>query len=211
MQRRETTRPVALLPSTSGSAAIDMWATTLGPAGLDMDSEVETFRAWFSYLAETRGGYLETLAKLPLEELTRDRGASHPTLLDIFAHSQGALYFWMKSCATFEFPPQEGDPDAPPSIEVLRKDERYVQTQIQRAMAELTDAGLSRTFIRAKGEWQDHDCHIPVREALWHLVEEELQHRGELNALLWQINVDAPVVSWIDWDHTAGRIKDPPR
>jgi len=41
---------------------------------------------------------------------------------------------------------------------------------------------------------------------LWHLVEEELQHRGELNALLWQIDVEAPVMSWIDWSHAVGRI-----
>jgi len=174
-----------------------------------MESEVETFRAWFSYLADTRRGYLEALAKLPPEELARDRGASYPTLLDIFAHSQGALYFWMKSVATFPFPPQEGDADAPPSIEVLRKDEQYVQTQIQRVMAELTEADLSRTIVREKAKWQDHLCHIPIRDALWHLVEEELQHRGELNALLWQINADVPIVSWIKWAHTVGRIKDP--
>jgi uncharacterized damage-inducible protein DinB len=173
-----------------------------------METEVETFRAWFAYLADTRRGYLDALAKLPPEELTRDRGASYPTLLDIFAHSQGALYYWMKSCATFPFPPQEGDADAPPSIDGLRKDETYVQTQIQRVMAELTEADLSRTIFREKGRRQDHDCHVPVREVFWHLVEEELQHRGELNALLWQINAEAPVVSWIGWDHTAGRIKD---
>jgi uncharacterized damage-inducible protein DinB len=180
------------------------------PAGPAMDSEVETFRAWFSYLADTRRGYIETLAKLPPAELSRDRGASYPTLLDIFAHSQGALYFWMKSCATFPFPPQEGDDNAPPSIDMIRKDESYVQTQIKRVMAELTEADLARTILREKGGRQDHDCHIPVREALWHLVEEELQHRGELNALLWQIDVDAPIASWIKWDHTVGRIKDPP-
>jgi uncharacterized damage-inducible protein DinB len=175
-----------------------------------MDSEVETFRAWFSYLADTRRGYLEVLAKLPPAELTRDRGASFPSLLDIFAHSQGALYFWMKMCATFEFPPQEGDADAPPSMDVLRKDEAYVQAQIRRVMDGLTDAALSREIVRAKEGRQDHVCHIPVREALWHLVEEELQHRGELNALLWQLDVDPPVVSWIKWDHAVGRIKDPP-
>jgi uncharacterized damage-inducible protein DinB len=175
-----------------------------------MDSEVETFRAWFAYLRDTRRGYLETLAKLPAEELKRDRGASHPTLLDIFAHSQGAIFYWMKDCATFPFPPQEGDAEAPPSIEVLRKDEAYIQAQIERVMAELTPAGLSRTILREKGPWRDHDCQIPVREALWHLVEEELQHRGELNALLWQMDVDAPVVDWIRWGHSAGRIKDRP-
>jgi uncharacterized damage-inducible protein DinB len=115
----------------------------------------------------------------------------------------------MKSCPTFPFPPQEGDDTAPPSIEELREDDKYIQTQIQRVMAELTDANLSRAIVREKGKWQDYECHIPVREALWHLVEEELQNRGELNALLWQINVDPPVISWIKWGHTAGRIKDP--
>ena len=24
----------------------------------------------------------------------------------------------------------------------------------------------------------------------WHMVEEELQHRGEINALLWQMDID---------------------
>lgn len=172
-----------------------------------MASEIETFRAWFAYLAAARRDYLETLAKLPAAELSRDRGASYPTLLDIFAHSQSALYFWMKSCAKFEFPPQEGDPNAPPSVAALRTDETYVQTQIQRIMAELSEADLNRTVFREEGRGSPHDCNIPIREVLWHLVEEELQHRGELNALLWQIDAEAPVLSWIDWGHAVGRIQ----
>lgn len=175
-----------------------------------MESEIETIRAWFSYIAEARRGYLEVFAKLPSGELTRDRGASFPSLLDIFAHSQGALYFWMQSCATFPFPPQEGDPKPAGTLDELRTDENYIQTQIRRVMAELTEADLSRTFPREKGRGSDHDCRVPVREALWHLVEEELQHRGELNALLWQIDVDAPVLNWIQWDHRVGRMKDAP-
>ena len=108
-----------------------------------MDSELELIRAWFAYIADTRRGYLETLAKLPPAELTRDRGASFPSLFDIFAHSQGALYFWMKDCATFPFPPQGDESDGPPTTDVLNKDETYIQTQIQRVMAELTEADLS--------------------------------------------------------------------
>ena len=174
-----------------------------------MDSEVELIRAWYAYIAYARRGYLETLAALPPGELTRDRGASFPSLLDIFAHSQGAVYFWMTGCATFPFPPQEGETDGPPTIEGLRKDEAYIQTQVRRVMAELNEANLSRTIFRQKGKGSDHDCHVPVRDALWHLVEEELQHRGELNALLWQIDVEAPVASWTTWAHTVGRITDP--
>lgn len=173
-----------------------------------MDSELDSIRAWFSYLADTRKGYIETLAKLPSAELTRDRGASYPSLLDVFAHSQGALYFWMKGIAKFEFPPQDGDSDAPQSVEVLRKDEAYVQTQVRRVMKEMTEPDLSRTIFKEKGKGSSHDCHIPIREVLWYLVEEELQHRGELNALLWQIDVEAPVYNWIEWDHAVGRIED---
>ncbi len=108
-------------------------------------SEVELIRAWFAYIADAHRGYLEALAKLPQAELTRDRGTSFPSILDIFAHSQGALYFWMKDCATFPFPPQEGESEGPPTIDVLKKDETYIQTQIHRVMAELTEADLSRT------------------------------------------------------------------
>jgi uncharacterized damage-inducible protein DinB len=172
-----------------------------------MVSEVDSIRAWFAYTAEARAGYLEALAKLPVAELSRDRGASYPTLLDIFGHSQGALYFWMKDCARFEFPPQEPDSSSPPNLADVRKDEKYIQAQIQRIMAELTEADLTRTVHREKGQGSSHICDIPIREVLWHLVEEELQHRGEINALLWQMDVEAPVFSWIDWAHTTGRIK----
>ena len=173
-----------------------------------MVSELETLRDWFSYIAEARRGYLETFSKLPVAELSRDRGASFPTLLDIFGHSQGALYFWMKGCARFEFPPQEPDSSSPPNLADVRKDEKYIQTQIQRVMAELTEADLNLTVHREKGRGSSHDCDVPVREVLWHLVEEELQHRGEINALLWQIDVAAPVYNWVEWAHSVGRIRD---
>ena len=175
-----------------------------------MDSELELLRKWFAYIAAARRGYIETLAKLPPAELVRDRGASFPGIFDIVAHSQGALYFWMQDCAKFRFPPQEGDENAPHTVDVLRTDETYIQTQIQRVMAELTEADLSRKITRQEGRGSDHDCQVPIRDALWHLVEEELQHRGEVNALLWQINVDAPVFNWIEWAHTVGQIKDSP-
>jgi uncharacterized damage-inducible protein DinB len=174
-----------------------------------MVSELETIRAWFDYMAEARRGYLETFARLPPAELARDRGASHPTLLDIFGHSQGALYFWMKDCARFEFPAQEPDSSSPPNLADVRKDEKYIQAQIRRVMSELTEADLTRTVHREKDHGSSHDCDIPIRDVLWHLVEEELQHRGEINALLWQMDVDAPVFDWVDWAHLVGRIKHP--
>jgi uncharacterized damage-inducible protein DinB len=175
-----------------------------------MSSEVDILREWFAYLAAARRGYFGTFEKLPVAELSRDRGASYPSLLDITAHSQGALYFWIKGCSPSAFPPPEPDQGDPPTLPQLRDFETYLRAEVQRFMGGLTEDDLRRTVRREKGRASDHDCDIPVREVLWHLVEEELQHLGELNALLWQIDVDPPVYSWTRWSHDVGRIKHPP-
>jgi uncharacterized damage-inducible protein DinB len=176
-----------------------------------MVSELDALRAWFAYIAAARRGYFETFERLPSAELGRDRGASFPSLLDILAHSQGAEYFWIKNCAPDAFPSPEPDIGEPPTVAQLKEFETYLETHVQRFMAGLAEADLDRTVARPKGRSSDHECNIPVWEVLWHLVEEELQHRGELNALLWQIDVEAPVYSWTRWAHEVGRIQDDPR
>jgi uncharacterized damage-inducible protein DinB len=176
---------------------------------VDVVSELESLREWFEYIAAARRGYFETLEKLPGEELARDRGASFPSLLDIVAHSQGALYFWVRNCSPDAFPPPEPEQGEPPTVGQLKEFETYLQAHVRRFMTTLGEPDLLRTIARPKGRGSDHDCRIPVREVLWHLVEEELQHRGEINALLWQIDVDPPVYSWTRWAHEVGRITDP--
>lgn len=174
-------------------------------------SELDAIRAWFDYLAEARRGYFAAVEKLPAAELARDRGASFPTLIDILAHSQGALWFWMTGCSSSAFPPPAKEPGEVPTVPELKEFEEYLQGLIRPYLRSITEADLARRVSRKAGHGSDHDCDIPIREVLWHLVEEELQHRGELNALLWQIDVDPPVYDWVDWAHKVGRIKDPPR
>jgi hypothetical protein len=36
------------------------------------------------------------------------------------------------------------------------------------------------------------------------MIEEELQHRGEINAVLWQTNIDPPIIGWDDWINESG-------
>jgi uncharacterized damage-inducible protein DinB len=172
-------------------------------------AELVSLQEWFAYIAAARRGYFETLEKLSPVELARDRGASYPSLIDILAHSQGALYFWIHNCSPTAFPPPEPETGEPPTLAELRELETYLQAHLLRFVVALREADLDRTITRPKGSGSDHDCTIPIREVLWHLVEEELQHRGELNALLWQIDVEPPVYSWIRWAHDVGRIKDP--
>lgn len=174
----------------------------------DLVVERDDLKSWLAYLAVTRRGYLGAFEKLSPGELSRDRGASHPSIADIFAHPQGALYFWIRNGAPDDLPPPEPDLGDRASLAELKGFETYLQTHVERFVTGLTETGLERTVTMTKGRASDHDCHLPVREILWHLVEEELQHLGELNALLWQIDVEAPVYSWTRWAHEVGRVRD---
>ncbi len=171
-----------------------------------MPNELVTFRSWFSYLAEGRRGYLAAFAKIPPAELHRARGASFPSMLDIFEHSQGAYIYWITKCARdpLPSPPCETGKD-PPLAEVV-ENETWLQEEVRRYLAGLPAEELDRRIAIPKGDPIAHACELPVRDILWHLVEEELQHRGELNALLWQIDVHAPVYDWIEWRHASGEL-----
>jgi uncharacterized damage-inducible protein DinB len=163
-------------------------------------TELETIKEWHAYNASVRRRYLDSFAKLPKEELFRDRGASYPTILDIFEHVLGAYLHWIKgaSAGNLTLPqvklPPEGDPSIPTTLELVSQEEEEIQSLIKEFLDGLVEVDLDKTFLI-----HQHDHKVSVRAMLWHLVEEELQHRGELNALLWQIDIDPPIFDWIDW------------
>jgi uncharacterized damage-inducible protein DinB len=175
-----------------------------GTAQSEFVSELGLIREWFAYNARARKGYLEAFSKLSPEELSRDRGASHPTLLNIFEHTLGAYYFWLTSASKGnDRLPKLGpvqDTSESPSLQEIVRFEKEFQAQVDLFLSRLTEEDLDRTFPIPKEVASFHkEPAVSVRNVMWHLVEEELQHRGELNALLWQIDVDAPILDWIKW------------
>ena len=177
--------------------------------------ELDLIREWFAFNHRARQGYFETFSKIPAAELTKDRGASYPTLLNILEHTLGAYYFWFSSMSKGndslpKFGPIRDSVENPPLEEIVQKEnpslqetarfERALQASVDLFLGGLVDGDLQRTIPVPKRVASNHnDPAVSVRDVLWHLVEEELQHRGELNALLWQIDVDAPILNWIDW------------
>jgi uncharacterized damage-inducible protein DinB len=165
-------------------------------------SEVEWIRRWYAYNAAARQGYLDTLSRLPPEELTRDRGASYPTLIDIMAHSLGGTSFWFRRMSTLYGEPFEGF-DGPESMTLddLQKFNQHTNKMVDQFFSRLSPGDLDRKFLVPKvpGFW-DADFTAPVRGTLLHVIEHDLQHRGELNALLWQIDVDPPILDWGDFE-----------
>ncbi len=76
--------------------------------------------------------------------------------------------------------------------------------QVERLAATFLDS-LDETSLRKEmvcrftKAGRTSEARFPIGDLLWHEVEEELQHRGELNALLWQIDVHPPIATVEDW------------
>jgi uncharacterized damage-inducible protein DinB len=164
-------------------------------------SEVDAFRERVEYNIHAREGYLAAFEKLPKEELTRDRGASHPTLLHIQTHILWGQWWWLKNASLPPGPAEPADTSDPPTLEEVKRLEREVDAAVREYFRHLTENDLDRRYPAPKPAGYSKEIEISVRDTLRHMIEEEIQHRGELNALLWQMNVDPPVLDWIDWKY----------
>ena len=167
-------------------------------------SELKALRDWFNYNTFARKRYLAVLSTLPPAELFRDREASYPTLIELYKHSlDGVASFIHRMSALHDVSnPAFGCPEVP-SLKDLSDYSAHLEQQIERFFATLTEADLERSFLVPKEPpWWDEDFEAPVRGTLLHVVEHELQHRGELNALLWQLDVEPPILDWVSYEET---------
>lgn len=169
--------------------------------------EIESLRKWYEYNAMAERAYLETLGQLPVAELTRDRGASYPTIVDILKHSLDGVSSWIERISAMNGEPLR-QPECPehPTLAELRQYHDSTERQVDRFFARLTAQDLDRNFLVPKlPPWWDEDFEAPVRGTLLHVIEHELQHRGELNALLWQIDVEPPILDWVSFEEAAAQ------
>jgi uncharacterized damage-inducible protein DinB len=114
-------------------------------------TEVEQLCTSYAFNAAARDGDFKTLSKLRPEELSRDRGASFPTLLDILGHSLGGTESWL-----VRMPPVTGEAFAPfdrpepKSLDDLRNHHTRTEAQVDRFFSRLTGEHLDQTFLVPK-------------------------------------------------------------
>jgi len=166
----------------------------------ELAGELRALREVVAYNTFVRRRYLAFLGKLSKAALTKDRGASHPSILDIFVHVLEDKKSWFY---TYETGKQEDFPEAKTrSLSYVRRLETEVDNYTHNFMRELEPESINKPFrfTVSSGPEKGQLITWSLKGMLWHLVEEELQHRGEINALLWQENIDPPVTSWWRWE-----------
>jgi len=155
------------------------------------NERLQLIRELYHYNSKTRKRYLRTIfRKVPEKERYTDRGASFPSIVDIFIHIIDAYRFWFLFvyCGKVEEyrPLRETEMF---TERRAREEERRIDSYMLRFLDRLRPVDLKRIVRLGKRRLILHDI-------LVHMVEEELQHRGELNALFWQAGVEPPLVEW---------------
>src|SRR5881396_2475153 len=154
------------------------------------------FRSIYQYNWQVLRDYGEALAKLPREELVKNREATHGSMKNIFHHILSVHDGWLNVAAqgTSADPAmREKDFDEVLSMDPLRAYLEEIIAKEASFLASLRDKDLGR---RVKPEWKERSH--PLQDALMQVTFEQAHHIGELIALFWQSDVEPPEMTWID-------------
>jgi uncharacterized damage-inducible protein DinB len=145
------------------------------------------------YNVQVRQRYFQALAGISWEELIRNREASFNSIRNIFIHTLKAIDHWLDVLLK-EKNYRAKQYDEYKSLAEIREYKDYVEKRMQKYLdASLSAKLLNRYVVRNDlGETVE----VAAEDILIHLFEEEVHHRGELIALLWQMSVEPPLMGW---------------
>jgi len=155
------------------------------------------FRTIFVYNERVLQAYFNALAQLSWETLSKNVEASHYSMKNIFVHILTVYNGLINYTATGKadmIPWEEHDYDNYHSMEQIQEFMSNVMRGVRSFIEELDDSKLA---WKAKPPWmqEGHD----VNDILMQVTLEQAHHIGELIALLWQMNIEPPAMTWIDY------------
>ena len=153
-----------------------------------MTTELDLIRTLYRYHFKKLRSYLQKIWSLPVKERYRDRGATYPSLVDIYLHILDDYRFWFIQAYT-----GERFADFPLGVRLSRAEAERATRDVDRLVSnflkKLAPKDLDRRFfIRVDRR------SITIRSMLLQMIEGDLQHKGELNALLWQMDQRPPAI-----------------
>jgi uncharacterized damage-inducible protein DinB len=146
-----------------------------------------------SYNEIVRHRYFESFTKLSWDDFTKNREASFNSIRNIFVHTLGAIDYWLDLLQKENLRSKRKF-DEFRNFDEVRAYMEHVEKRMHDYLHSLSSKGLNKTYT-ITGE--DHKAtKITAEDILIHVFEEEVHHRGELIALLWQMNIDPPPMEW---------------
>ena len=156
------------------------------------------------YQSWSRAKYLDLYDRLPWRVLTRNREATFGSIRNVHLHVLGAYTWWLvkmfhrKSLKPLFKTLDSKSFDRVTSAQQLRELDRRVDRELLEVGHTLTEARLRRRHNvgTARKKWM-----FTEREGLWHVLEEDYLHRGEILCMLWQDDIEPPYTGYMWWEY----------
>ena len=145
------------------------------------------------YNENVRYRYFDSLAKLPWKEYVKNREASFNSLRNIFIHTLETMDYWLDFLKKENLRSKK-EFDEFKTFDDVESYMEQVKKRMREYLKSLSNVGLKKTYS-VTGE-KHKSTRITAEDILIHIFEEEIHHRGEMNALLWQMGVDPPPMGW---------------
>jgi uncharacterized damage-inducible protein DinB len=150
-------------------------------------------RQLLEYNEKVRHRYFEALAKLPWDEFVKNREASFHSLRNIFIHTLGAIDYWLDFLQG-EKPHPYKKFDEYQTFQDVRDRMEYIEKRMRDYLNSLPIGGLEKKYTVTNDA--NETVEVTAEDVLIHVFEEEVHHRGELIALLWQMGIEPPLMGW---------------
>jgi uncharacterized damage-inducible protein DinB len=149
------------------------------------------------YNHTVRDLYLEAFSKLAWEEVVKPRGLSFDSARNVFLHLTLVEDRWINYILPGRMHEwKDPDFDAYRDLASLREYANRTKASTEKFLASLDPEGWQR---KATLPWTNYPpgTQVTFEAALTHMVMEDMIHYGELSAMLWQMNREAPYLAYL--------------
>lgn len=159
-------------------------------------------REFFRFLGATRADYLNFFAGVPWPVLVREVGGTLGSIRNIYLHILEGYSYWFdfvpaeRSAEFVDWEPRFAEWD---SVESLRVATQDTERRIDRFLRDLSPSDADRSLV-VNG--RDGLSFVRVDAMLYHMIEEELQHRGEINSVFALQGIVPPSIGYAKWLET---------
>ena len=155
---------------------------------------VETIRELYGYNYWARDRQLEACRALTQEQFLRPMGSSFSSVRDTLAHLVGAEWLWLERWQGRSPRVMPGAEEFP-TLAAVEERWRAVEHAVREFLSELSEDALARpiTYTNFKGETWTY----MLWRALYHLVNHQSYHRGQVTTLLRQLGARAVMVDFL--------------
>lgn len=163
---------------------------------------LDALRELFDYNYWARDCQLKACGALTEEQFLRPMGSSFSSVRDTLAHLVYVEGIWLErwlgrspTKADAQAFAQRFAAETFPTLVVVRERWQSVEHSLRAYLAGLNEAALKQplTYTNARGErWT-----YPLGETLFHVVNHQTYHRGQITTLLRQLGAAAPGIDYL--------------